>query len=70
MSSLLGCPAGTWDQWIDISPPSPICARVKSRVLLGMGNLPPLMTESLFHGYLNPYYWVDDHPYHRKTRGV
>ncbi len=21
------------------------------RVLLGMGNLPPLMTESLFHGY-------------------
>ena len=20
------------------------------------------MTESLFHGYINPYYWVDDHP--------
>ena len=18
--------------------------------------------ESLFHGYINPYYWVDDHP--------
>ena len=27
----------------------------------GMGDLPPLMTESLFHGYINPYYWVDDH---------
>ena len=24
--------------------------------------IPPLMTESLFHGYINPYYWVDDHP--------
>ena len=26
---------------------TPICAMVKSRVLLGMGDLPPLMTESL-----------------------
>ena len=26
-------------------------------------DLPPLMTESLFHGHINPYYyWVDDHP--------
>ena len=25
----------------------PICAMVKSRVFLGMGDLPPLMTESL-----------------------
>ena len=29
-----------------------ICAMVKSRVFLGMGNLPPLMTESLDHSLL------------------
>ena len=34
---------------------------VKSRVLLGMGDLPPLIGNP-YNGYINPYYWVDDHP--------
>ena len=24
-------------------------------------NHPTFYRESLFHGYINPYYWVDDH---------
>ena len=40
----------------------PMCHGQGCRVFLGMGDLPPLMTESLFHGYINPYYKVDDHP--------
>ena len=33
--------------------------------------LPPLMTESLFHGYINPYYWVDEFiPYYMEIMGV
>ncbi len=39
-----------------------MCHGQGCRVLLGMGDLPPLMTESLLWGPINPYYWVDDHP--------
>ena len=28
---------------------------------LGMGNLQPLVGNP-YNGYINPYYWVDDHP--------
>ena len=38
-----------------------ICAMVKSRVFLGMGNIQPLIGNP-YNGYINPYYWVDDHP--------
>ena len=34
---------------------------VKRRVFLGMGDLPPLIGNP-YNGYINPYYWVDDHP--------
>ena len=34
---------------------------VKSRVFLGMGDLPPF-NRNPYNGYINPYYWVDDHP--------
>ena len=37
-----------------------ICAMVKSRVLLGIV-IPPLIGNPC-NGYINPYYWVDDHP--------
>ncbi len=30
-------------------------------VLLGMGDLPPF-NRNPYNGYINPYYWVDDHP--------
>ena len=30
-------------------------------VVLGMGDLPPLIGNP-YNGYINPYYWVDDHP--------
>ena len=47
-----------------------ICARVKSRVLLGMGNLPPLKGNP-YNGYINPYYWVDEFiPYYMEIMGV
>ena len=38
-----------------------MCAMVKSRVLLGMGDLPPF-NRNPYNGYINPYYWVDEHP--------
>ncbi len=28
---------------------------------LGMGDLPPLVGNP-YNGYINPYYWLDDHP--------
>ena len=37
-----------------------ICAMVKSRVFLGMV-ISPLIGNP-YNGYINPYYWVDDHP--------
>ena len=30
-------------------------------LVLGMGDLPPLIGNP-YNGYINPYYWVDDHP--------
>ena len=38
-----------------------ICAMVKSRVLLGMVVL-IFFYRNPYNGYINPYYWVDDHP--------
>ena len=37
-----------------------ICAMVKSRVCLGM--VIPSLIGNPYNGYINPYYWVDDHP--------
>ena len=37
-----------------------ICARVKSRCI-GDGR-PPTFNRNPYNGYINPYYWVDDHP--------
>ena len=37
-------------------------------IIFGMV-IPPLIGNP-YNGYINPYYWVDDHPYHRKTMGV
>ena len=42
------------------------CARVDQLLILGMGDLPPLIGNP-YNGYINPYYKVDDHPYHRKA---
>ena len=30
-------------------------------LVLGMGDLPPF-NRNPYNGYINPYYWVDDHP--------
>ena len=38
----------------------PICAMVKSRYI-GDGK-PPTFNRNPYNGYINPYYWVDDHP--------
>ncbi len=38
-----------------------VCHGQGCRVLLEMGDLPPL-TGNPYNGYINPYYWVDDHP--------
>ena len=38
-----------------------IWARVDPLLVLGMGNLPPLIGNP-YNGHINPYYWVDDHP--------
>ena len=36
------------------------CAMVKSRYI-GDGR-PPTFDRNPYNGYINPYYWVDDHP--------
>ena len=36
-----------------------ICARVKSRYI---GDGHPAFNRNPYDGYINPYYWVDDHP--------
>ena len=36
-----------------------ICAMVKSRYI---GDGHPTFTKNPYNGYINPYYWVDDHP--------
>ena len=38
-----------------------MCHGQARRVLLGIGDLPPLIGNP-YNGYINPYYWVDDHP--------
>ena len=38
--------------------------------LLVLGTVIPPLIGSPYNGYINPYYKVDDHPYHRKTMGV
>ena len=38
-----------------------IWARVDQLLVLGMGNLQPLIGNP-YNGYINLYYWVDDHP--------
>ena len=40
--------------------PLNICAMVKSRYI-GDGK-PPTFNRNPYNGYMNPYYWVDDHP--------
>ena len=37
-----------------------VCYGQGCRVFLGMGDLPPLIGNP-YNGYINPYYWVDDH---------
>ena len=37
----------------------PICATVKSRYI---GDGHPTFNRNPYNGYINPYYWVDDHP--------
>ena len=34
--------------------------RVDQLLVLGMGDLQPLIGNP-YNGYINPYYWVDDH---------
>ena len=36
-----------------------MCAMVKSR---NIGDGPPTFNRNPYNGYVNPYYWVDDHP--------
>ena len=36
-----------------------MCATVKSRYI---GDGHPTFTRNPYNGYINPYYWVDDHP--------
>ena len=36
----------------------PICAMVKSRYI---GDGHPTFNRNPYNGYINPYYWVDDH---------
>ena len=36
-----------------------ICAMVKSRYV---GDGHPTFNRNRYNGYINPYYWVDDHP--------
>ena len=38
---------------------SPMCAMVKSRYI---GDGHPTFNRNLYNGYINTYYWVDDHP--------
>ena len=38
--------------------------------ILGMGKIPPLVGNlNLYNGYINPYYWVDDHPLLHENNG-
>ena len=52
---------GTSELNLWITGSTPIWARVDQLLVLGMGNLQPLIGNP-YNGYVNPYYWVDDHP--------
>ena len=41
--------------------PSYMCQGLSQLLVLGMGNLQPLIGNP-YNGYINPYYWVDDPP--------
>ena len=45
---------------------TPICAMVKSRCI---GDGHPTFKRNPYNGYINPYYWVDDHPLTQGTNG-
>ncbi len=42
------------------------CAMVKSRYI---GDGHPTFNRNPYNGYINPYYWVDDHPLTQGTNG-
>ena len=44
-----------------------ICATVETPYI---GDGHPTFNRNPYNGYINPYYKVDDHPYHRKTMRV
>ena len=44
-----------------------ICAMVKSRHI---GDGHPTFNRNPYNGYINPYYWVDDHPLLYGNNGV
>ena len=43
-----------------------ICAMVKSRCI---GDGHPIFNRNPYNGYINPYYWVDDHPLLYRNNG-
>ena len=51
--------AKSWVEWRDWH--SKLYVPESKVALLGMGDLPPLLGNP-YNGYINPYYWVDDHP--------
>ena len=48
------------DGWYTILEKS-MCARVKKTPCIGDGKS-PTFNRNPYNGYINPYYWVDDHP--------
>ena len=74
-SLFLGINVHIYSPTLKVSPGNKLTDSVNSCVpqskllILGMGDLPPLIRNP-YNGYINPYYKVDDHPYHRKTMGV
>ena len=61
-----------FESWDGVFCKSTICAMVKSRVLLGMGDLPPFNDGILIMGpYKPPRDWVDEFiPYYMEIMGV
>ena len=66
---------GHWPRRIDVSMPkemrvygsSILCVPGSKLLILGMV-IPPLIGHP-YNGYINPYYWVDDHPLTQGTNG-
>ena len=73
VSKRKGCPQKSWTligfsiinhpfwgtPWYPYFLETPICATVKSRYI---GDGHPTLNRNPYNGYINPYYWVDDHP--------